>query len=253
MALLSIVGLWNSDNTIWEGFNVPDGMNKDLATTFIMSECQELEIVYPDPGAMKFMISNWSAMYLPIWERLYKTTTLEYNPIENYNRTEEWEDDRVVDIERTDNRTLNKEYGKGTTITNSRTGNDTLSQTGTDTITPGQITTNSAKAFNDSNFVEREKTELSGENVHTPNLQDKTEYNSTFTNAETGKDTESGSDNVKTTGTNIDNLKRKGTAKGNIGVTTTQEMLKQEREIATFNVYMQIVDSFKENFCILIW
>lgn len=253
MALLSIVGLWNSDHTIWDEFNVPNGMDKDLAVNFIMSECQELEIVYPDPESMKFLISNWSLINLPIWERLYKTTVIEYNPIENYNRTEEWEDDRVVDTERSDNRTVNKEYGKGTSLTTTRTGTDTLKQTGTDTIAPGQVTTNSAKAFNDGNFVEREKTALSGQNTDTRDLQDATEYNSTFTNTNSGKDTETGTDNVKSTGTNIDNLKRKGTAKGNIGVTTTQEMLKQEREIATFNVYMEIVDSFKESFCILIW
>ena len=39
---------------------------------------------------------------------------------------------------------------------------------------------------------------------------------------------------------------------GNIGVTTTQEMIKQEREII-LNLYNVIIDDFKNRFCILIY
>ena len=39
------------------------------------------------------MIGRWSAKELPIWDRLYKTTLLEYNPIENYDRKEKWTED----------------------------------------------------------------------------------------------------------------------------------------------------------------
>lgn len=40
---------------------------------------------------------------------------------------------------------------------------------------------------------------------------------------------------------------------GNIGVTTTQEMIKQEREIAQFNIVDQIIEDFKNRFCLLIY
>ena len=40
---------------------------------------------------------------------------------------------------------------------------------------------------------------------------------------------------------------------GNIGVTTTQQMLKEEREIADYNVTDVIVQSFKKRFCIMIY
>ena len=39
-------------------------------------------------------------------------------------------------------------------------------------------------------------------------------------------------------------------AHGNIGVTTTQEMIKQEREISRFNIYDFIIEDFKMRFCI---
>lgn len=44
-----------------------------------------------------------------------------------------------------------------------------------------------------------------------------------------------------------------GNIHGNIGVTTTQQMLQSERDIANYNIYMQIVDDFKSEFCILVY
>lgn len=269
MAKMSIVGLWSHDNSIWDGFNVPEGMNKDTAVNFIMSSTQEMSVIYTEPESMKFMISNWSGRMLPIWTKLYRTTVLDYNPIENYNRSEEWEEKRVgkvdeditKDIERTDNRTLNKSYGKNTVNNTQHSGNDVLKDEGTNTVAPGQTTTNSAKAFNDGNFVEREKTALSGQNTETANMSHTTTYNSNVKISNSGADTETGTDNLKTIGTDIistvrndnDNMTKKGIAKGNIGVTTTQQMIEQERLVAVYDIYTAIVDSFKENFCVMIW
>lgn len=40
---------------------------------------------------------------------------------------------------------------------------------------------------------------------------------------------------------------------GNIGITTTQQMIKEEREVSQFNMYDYIVRSFKERFCIMVY
>lgn len=40
---------------------------------------------------------------------------------------------------------------------------------------------------------------------------------------------------------------------GNIGVTTTQQMIEQERNIAKFNLYDTITEEFKQRFCILVY
>ena len=42
-------------------------------------------------------------------------------------------------------------------------------------------------------------------------------------------------------------------AHGNIGVTSTQDMIKQEREIDLFNLYDIIIEDFKMRFCILVY
>jgi hypothetical protein len=38
--------------------------------------------------------------------------------------------------------------------------------------------------------------------------------------------------------------------KGNIGITTTQQMIKEEREVSQFDIYKYIVESFKSMYCL---
>ena len=50
-----------------------------------------------------------------------------------------------------------------------------------------------------------------------------------------------------------DTNKHSGHIHGNIGVTTTQAMIEEERRIAEFNLIDYIADSFCEQFCILVY
>ena len=40
---------------------------------------------------------------------------------------------------------------------------------------------------------------------------------------------------------------------GNIGVTSSQELIERERAVDQFNIYKYIVDSFKKRFCVLVY
>lgn len=42
-------------------------------------------------------------------------------------------------------------------------------------------------------------------------------------------------------------------AHGNIGVTTTQKLIREQREIEQFNIYDIIIKDFKQRFCIMIY
>ena len=94
-ATLSILGLYNYDNTIFDNLVTPFEDNENLIQNILM-ECAELEILYPDADFMKFAIGTWSQKQLPIWSRLHNTEKLEYNPLENANRTEETNDTTVI-------------------------------------------------------------------------------------------------------------------------------------------------------------
>lgn len=48
-------------------------------------------------------------------------------------------------------------------------------------------------------------------------------------------------------------LTRTGRAWGNIGVTTSQQMIESEREVSDFNIYQVIIDDFKRRFCLLVY
>ena len=89
---ISFLGLYNWDNTLFENLVLPDGFTQDDKTILInnlLMETAELEVLYPDPDFMKSAIEAWSGKEVINWERLYKLMLMEYNPIENYNRVED--------------------------------------------------------------------------------------------------------------------------------------------------------------------
>lgn len=67
------------------------------------------------------------------------------------------------------------------------------------------------------------------------------------------KDTAGGTDTVTTgaTGTSSETLTH--TEGGNIGLTSTQQLIREQREIVQFNLYQYITESFKSQFCVMIY
>lgn len=133
-ATLSIVGLYNWDDTIFEDMVLPDGIDKNEIIEDILFQCAELEIVYPDWGVMKQAIATWSNEELFKWNKIQKLAELEYNPIENYDRmeTETINDSKATTAENT-TVANSADTGKNKT-TNSVTGYNT-SEPVTDTVT----------------------------------------------------------------------------------------------------------------------
>lgn len=97
------------------------------------------------------------------------------------------------------------------------------------TRTPGAITTTSKQGFNTEGFVPQEKQEMSGSD----------------TVRQSGSESGSQTDNHS--------LARQGRAYGNIGVTTTQQMIEQERKVSEYNIIDVIIDDFKRRFCLLVY
>lgn len=185
-ATMSILGLYNFDTSIFENFKVPANVDKTLAIQTLIFDNAELEIMYPEPDTMKFLIGIWCNKELPIWERIYRATKENYNPIENYNRTETWSDTDV--------------------------GSNSASSNGTET--------NKVVGYNEDQFTNRDQT---------------------TTNA-----SGSGSSRLES--------KHTGNVKGNIGVTTSQQMLEQELELVPkLDIYGYISNSFKKRFCLMVY
>lgn len=224
MSLLTVEGLYNYDNTLFDGFNVPEGLVKQIAIDAILMRTRELEILYPDFNYMKNRITIWSNKYQINWKKLYDTTVLEYNPIENYDRMEDWTD--------TDDETSTSARDNTRNTTNS------VKSTSTNEINNNVNVTDQNTAFN-AGLADHAKQITDGD----------TTENGTITTTETGKDTENESVNGGRTGMHT----RTGRAHGNIGVTTSQQMIQSERDLVVFNLYDMIAESFIENFCLMVY
>lgn len=212
MALMTVEGLYNYKDTLFNEFNVPDGMDKQIAIDTICMRSREMEVLYPNLEFFAMRIGMWSRKHQYNWKKLYDTTLLEYNPIENYDRMEDWTD---TDAE---------------TGTNSR-NNDIKNTVSNETTNSGTVTEQNT-AFN------------AGLADHAKEISD----GYTITNG-------SGSTTENESGTSKRDLthKRTGRAHGNIGVTTSQQMIQSEREVAMFNIYDIIAESFVENFCLMVY
>lgn len=240
-ATLSILGLYQREPTLFDELELPAGMKKDVLIDNILYEAASLEAYYPDPNFMKFMIGRWSFMNQNVWQKLYDTTVLDYNPIYNYDRTEEWtENEKMLD-----GRTATSAE---TETRNLKTGETSRTDSNGDVTTTGTMKTElNVSGYNEVTFTPSEETietpdTMTSNNVIVDGTRDAT---NTGTVSIDKKDTES-LDRKR------DNL-RTGRAFGNIGVTTTQQMIQQERETVMFNMYKVITDSFVDRFCLMVY
>ena len=220
---MSVLGLYQWDNTLFSLLTLPEGLDHDTLVDFILAECSDLEILYPNPEVLKGLIGVWSATQQYTWGKLYATMQLEYNPIDNYDRTE--------------TRTLASQAAGNST--DGGTDTVTSADTGSDSTTGSSTNLNQVKAFDTAanTFTDREK--------DTVNNSGSTTYGKTNTNT-----TRYGHTNNNTYAKNDTEQNR---AHGNIGVTTNQQMIEQERETAKFNIFQVILDEFKQRFCVLVY
>ena len=247
--LLSVLGLYNYDNTLFDLMKYPTRFTtEDKETTIgnILGECAELEVLFPDIPTFKNMIGLWSKLNFPTWERIYNLSLMEYNPIENYNRIET---ETITDT-RTESRTGTEEHTG--TDTNRSTGNDTSITSGTNTETNSGTDNEVNKTIGyDSNVLQLHdssdinhghvvSTNSSGNSTVTYGKQDSLTHGESI---ERGEEIEHTGENVRTNETH-----------GNIGVMSSQQMATAEIELSPkLNVMSMIVESFKERFCLLVY
>ena len=154
-ARLSILGLYNYDPTIFDHFNVPEGMDKETAINLILAECNDLEVIYPNTDSIKMAIKMWTTAELPIWSRMYADTQLEYNPIWNVDGTEK----RVIETHGTTAGTSSEEsHAEGQ--------NESI---------------DSVKGYNESNWAESTKNNGTAENTATTDGSTSGEHHETVT------------------------------------------------------------------------
>lgn len=180
--MLSVIGLYNWDDTMFDGLTVPDGMDHDNVVKNLLMDLAELQVIYPDPDFMKMAIKEWSASMQLQWKKLYDAMHIEYNPL--------WNKDGLYNEKET--RDL---HGVGSSES------------------VGKVS-----AYNNEDFVNQQKSNTSGQT------------------ADTGT------------------ITRERRETGNIGLTTSQEMLTQEVNLwSNLNMTKIIINDFKKRFCIMVY
>ena len=234
MARITLWGFYQYDNTLFDGVVLPDGIDKDILISHIMRTRGDLYTYHQVPEMLKHNITYWFSRRLFDFERMYNALRSEYSPIENYNRMEainrEYKDSGSDMETLTLGSSTEEVTTLGSSITTQRTGNDS--------------TETQVSAYNETDYTNRDK-----------EVQN---YGSAFT------DTGSGSDKRKSTGSGSDTSKTdygkihtetEGThIHGNIGVTTTQQMITEEINLRMkFDVYELVAMQFEQEFLIQVY
>lgn len=215
--LLSMVALYNYDDTVLNDLSLPSQLDRANVIDNLLMETAELEVLYPDPVIMKAMIKIWSKRRLKIWQDLYDSTVLKYNPIWNKDGT-------VKEIEK---------EGVNRQADNTETRN--LTGTRNETRNLADSVTHSVYGYNSSTAAPESSD--SGTNTGTDN----------FSLTDSGY--------IKNNGTGSENrdITRERIEQGNIGVTSTQELIRQQRLIVDYSVIEKIIADFKHQFCMLVY
>ena len=106
MYKISLLGLYTYDNTLFDQLYIPPIFpavpgdtpfhyytpNKDTLVNLILEKAADFPALYPNVDFMKFMCGVWSKNCEYMMCTLWETMNAKFNPIENYDRIEDWTD-----------------------------------------------------------------------------------------------------------------------------------------------------------------
>lgn len=164
-------------------------------------------------------------------EGLYNSTTFEYNPIENYSMTEQGKDTNSGTDTTTDN--------VGATKTTQNVGSRAdQSQYGKQTST----NTHDVSPENTANFIAQSRDTF-----------DNGTHLDTYTQGEQSNTVSTDAAENKSKLEHGHVLEHELKRSGNVGVTTSQQMLESERDIVQFDIYKTVAEMIIKIICDLVW
>lgn len=176
---ISVLAMYEFNSALFDKFQVPEQIDKQDVIDSIILECAELQVIYSNWDILQGAIGLLSKRRLHSWERMATALFEDYNPLHNFDRYEDSNDDESINSS-----------GNATSV-------------------------NSVNGYNGDAEHDRQKTDGKSEtkrgNKHNAHLY------------------------------------------GNIGVTTSAQMLDGELEIRKQDLISIIVREFKENFCIMVY
>ena len=245
-------------------FNTPDfNFLEDYFTnykafdTLISSKQGSRLLLFDDEATNDSLLLAVPYMYKYKWSKLFGTLSLEYNPIENYDRQET--------STRKPNLTTERQYkgGEKTTYsgaeTETQTGSTDRVQSGGQTTTekPGAVRTRERNSFNPAEPTMEYRDTDSGTNTTDTTYKDVTlseKYNAIqnkkdFVGRNDLREFQNREDTETVQGQDVTESR----THGNIGVTTSQQMIQSEREVASFNYILTVLNDVVNDICSMMY
>lgn len=249
--------LHNLDDDLFKNLTLPEGIDKDTLTDNILLRGSDFEVLYADPYFVQDAIGLWSRKWNRTFTKWIEALSIEYSPLENYDRKEDWSDT----LNRGVKTNARRDSGNTRTFDNQDQRTlDTQNQLTLDsqnqrTLDTTEINERQVSAFDSSAYQPSEKTTIENDGTDTMNNTGTETTNNTGTDTMNYTGTITDEFGEGSSGSETENSKtvRDGRIHGNIGVTTSQQMLQAELDIAEWNIYEHITDLFLSEFVIPIY
>lgn len=315
------------EDDLFKNWILPSDMDADLLRDNILLKGAEFEVLYANFSFMQGAIKIWSEKHYHTFERWLKALAIDYNPLENYDRMEEWQDGsnrnksgNRNDIQNRINALTSAEvaqHGESRTDasssmeatgrtegregsetdqhlqtakkTDAETSNANSVNTSNSDTTHGSTMEHQTSAFNSSTYAPKDKDILTGDNTsndagsatatvggrtgsgeetqsglenknstETGTSNDITSRSGSGSESLTGNEarskTDAGNESLTSAGNDKESEQQSsihtGRMHGNIGVTTSQQMLEAEWQVAKLNIYEEAADLFLTELCI---
>lgn len=274
---ITLYGWLQYDPTLFDDVTLPNTFDKQYMIDEIIMRSGDLFTYHQEPTYLKRNITNWFNRNYEQFLRMMDALIAEYNPIENYDRTEDTT--TTPGVTRTEAHTGTDKHYESGTDTEAASGTDTESYSGTDSEdhagtdgrniksypTATRNTENQVSAYDSSAYSPKDKTIVTGSG-YDESQDDFTHGESIDTTYGKSIGTTYGKSVGTTYGHHLDLTHGESITNsvtgydtfhsrvhGNIGVTTNAQMVTQELELRKFDIYTDIARRFEKEFLIQIY
>lgn len=246
IATQTLLGLYQiglqRDQNFFDKLTFPEGIDHDVAVTNILHQGGDFEVLYPSLDFMNDACEMFSTKWQRTFEKWLAVMSIDYEPLENYNRLEHWSESTsessVHSLSSSESTSLSESMSSSeSTSTSVHTSNSTSNSATTD---------NDISAFNANTLQNDTSAAVNAQTVDTGTNDAKSKNDAISQNMSLSRtDNKFHEDNER------DHLyDHEGRVHGNIGVMTTQAMFKEEWELSKLNIYDEIYILFAMEFLI---
>ena len=247
-AKMTLIGFSNYmesiNDDLFKNLHTPSGIDRSLLINNILMLGGEYEVLWGDPFFYQNMIGVWSDKWQHTMEKWLDAISAEFNPVENYDRMEDWVDNasKQTKVQTNDQENAvsssNSNNSETTNKNENAFANDYSKSSGDGT------TENTRSAFDSTTYQPHDKSTsgTSGENISS---------GMTSANGQTNNESASNSNNLESRNRDgSSDLDEKhaslhsGRIHGNIGVKTAQSMIMESLDLYKWNLYDAIAELF---------